>query len=233
MADPLSSALERTAAFANASDDGRPPVFDAGFRTTFEALLKWRRDVRRFRSDPVGEPLIAHLLDMAQYGPSVGNSQPWRWVRVDSEGRRDEIRRNFKRCNAAALASLHGERAETYAKLKLEGLGAAPIQFAVFCDRGTEQGHGLGCRTMPETLDYSVVAMLTTVWLCARSFGLGMGWVSIVEPRDLIRILDVPESWRLVAYLCIGWPIEEHVDPELERNGWQRRLPVSRQTIVR
>ena len=209
------------------------PAFDAGFRTRLQELLAWRRDVRRFRREPVDAALIEHLLDLAQTAPSVGNSQPWRWARVDDAARRAAVRESFASCNADALARLEGDRAETYARLKLEGLSDAPVQFAVFCDRATRQGHGLGCRTMPETLDYSVVAMLTAFWLAARAHGLGLGWVSILDPADVVAALDVPDTWHLVAYLCIGWPAEEHLDPELERHGWQERLPLSRRTLAR
>ncbi len=209
------------------------PCFDAAFRARLEDLIAWRRDVRRFRTDPVEPALIEHLLDLAQAAPSVGNSQPWRWVEVASDRARAAVRRSFASCNAEALAEHDGERAALYARLKLEGLGAAPVQFAVFCDRGTAQGHGLGRRTMPEALDQSVVAMITTVWLVARAHGLGLGWVSILDPDEVARTLDVPADWHLVAYLCLGWPAEEHLDPELERHGWQAREAASRRTLVR
>ncbi len=213
--------------------DLAPPVFDSSFQEQLELLLKWRRDVRRFRRDPVDEDLIGHMLDLAQLAPSVGNSQPWRWVRVETPALRAEIRDNFKTCNAIALADFTGSRAAAYAKLKLEGLEAAPLQFAVFCDTATTQGHGLGRRTMPEMLSYSVAGMLSILWLCARSLGLGMGWVSILDPAKATATLDVPCSWQLVAYLCIGWPVEEHLDPELERQHWQDRCGDSRRVIVK
>ncbi len=74
---------------------------------------------------------------------------------------------------------------------------------------------------MPETLAYSVVGAVQCFWLAARARGLGVGWVSILEPEAVTAILAVPETWRLVAYLCVGHPVEEHRDPELERHGWQ------------
>jgi len=210
-----------------------PPVFDESFRTQLEQLLQWRRDVRRFRSDPVDEALIEQLLDMAQLAPSVGNSQPWRWVRVESSGLRQKVRSDFETCNAAALAGFSGERAEIYAKLKLEGLEKAPVQLVVFCDQDTAQGYGLGRKTMPEMLSYSVAGMLALMWISARSYGLGMGWVSIIDPKKVSALLDVPSSWQLIAYLCLGWPVENHLDPELERHHWQERSPESRKVLIR
>ncbi len=139
----------------------------------------------------------------------------------------------FKQCNAAALDTYTGERAHLYARLKLEGLETAPVQFAVFSDHGTVQGHRLGRETMPETLDHSVVASILTFWLSARAAGLGVGWVSILEPKALRASLDLPSAWGLVAYLCVGLPIEEHLDPELSQDGWQARTAASRDVLRR
>ena len=210
-----------------------PPDFDACFRENLTRLFEWRRDVRRFRVEKVPEAMIDHLLDLAQLSPSVGNSQPWRWVRVESERAREKIRFNFAHCNADALASLGDERARTYAKLKLAGLERAPVQFAVFCDAATAQGHGLGQRTMPEMLDYSVVSAVMTFWLAARAQGLGVGWVSILDPAKAAADLDVPEGWRLIAYFCVGYPEEEHEDPELVRFDWQARTRLGRVVLER
>jgi 5,6-dimethylbenzimidazole synthase len=207
----------------------RSPVFGAEFREQLSQLLEWRRDVRRFRTDPVPQSLVEELLDLAQLSPSVGNSQPWRFFRVETPAKRQAIRDNFLRCNADALAAVNGERALTYAKLKLSGMDAAPLQLAVFCDHSTAQGHGLGIRTMPETLDYSVAGMISCLWLAGRAAGLGLGWVSILDPIEVATTCEAPAGFKLIAYLCIGWPEEEHVDPELARRGWQDRTSVGRE----
>jgi len=209
-----------------------PPRFDDAFRNTLADLIAWRRDVRRFRERPVPRALIDRLLDLAQLSPSVGNSQPWRWVLVDSVEKRAAIRANFVAANAAAQRAQSDERARAYAALKLEGLDRAPVQFAVFCDQATEQGFGLGCHTMPETREYSVAAMVSTFWLAARASGLGVGWVSILDPEQVGHLLETPPSWKLVAYLCVGWPEEEHLDPELERHDWQARTGAGRKVRI-
>jgi 5,6-dimethylbenzimidazole synthase len=176
--------------------------------------------------------LIDHLLDVAQLAPSVGNSQPWRWVRVESTEKRTAIKANFHLCNQKARAVQPDERADTYAALKLAGMDRAPVQFAVFCDRATGQGHGLGRLTMPEMLEYSVVGMITNFWLTARAVSLGVGWVSILDPIQVAETLGTPEIWHFISYLCIGWPEEEHRDPELERYGWQSRGDAGRQVKI-
>lgn len=203
--------------------EAKRPEFDADFQDKLRALIHWRRDVRRFRSDPVPSNTIEDLIALATHAPSVGYSQPWRFVLVEDSARRAAVRANFTQCNAEALAAQAEERAGLYARLKLAGLEDAPVHLAVFSDEGTETGYGLGRRTMPEMLRYSVVTAVYTLWLAARAQGIGVGWVSILDPKDLAKALDVPEAWALVAYLCIGWPEEEHREPELARAGWEQR----------
>ncbi len=203
---------------------GDPPIFDSAFRDRLAKLFAWRRDVRRFKPDPVPSPLIEELVHTAALAPSVGNSQPWCFVSVDTPAAREAVIANFNTCNAAALASYEGERAALYASLKLSGLREAPVHLAVFCDHATEAGFGLGRKTMPDTLDYSAVAAIHTFWLAARARGIGVGWVSILDPAEICRALDVPAEWEPIAYLCVGLPLAEHLDPALERHGCHAQL---------
>jgi 5,6-dimethylbenzimidazole synthase len=202
------------------------PTFDAAFRARFRELVLWRRDVRRFRRDPIPRERIDALLELASHAPSVGLSQPWRFVYVDSPDRRQAVVKSFTDANERALAGYSGEKHTIYATLKLEGLKEAPVHLAVFSDDATQAGSGLGQQTMRETVHYSIVAAVQTLWLGARADGIGMGWVSILDPKVVKRALDVPETWSLVAYLCLGFPVEEHLDPELERHGWEVRADI-------
>ena len=202
---------------------GVPPRFDAAFRAQFAELVRWRRDVRRFRTDPIPPDLVAQLLALASCSPSVGLSQPWRFVLVETPARRAAIRENFAKANKVALDGYAGERRAQYAHLKLEGLSQAPVHLAVCADEGTTQGYGLGRQTMPETVRYSVVAAIQTLWLAARAEGLGVGWVSILDPDEVKVMLDLPSHWSFIAYLCLGWPEAEDDVPELERHGWEQR----------
>ncbi len=188
-------------------------------------LLRWRRDVRQFAVTPLAPAVLDALIAAADLAPSVGLSQPWRFVLVDDSERRAGVKAVFERCNREALACQDGDRAATYAGLKLAGLDQAPCHLVVFVDDDPVQGHGLGRRTMPETPAYSTVMAIHTLWLAARSLGVGVGWVSILDPPAVTAILDVPSSWRLIAYLCLGYPDRESDVPELERAGWERRRP--------
>ncbi len=200
----------------------REPGFDQAFRDQLTSLFHWRRDVRHFQTTPIPEATLDRLLAIARLAPSVGLSEPWRLVRVRSDAGRSAVRHEFLRCNAAALSARGADR-ERYAALKLAGLDRAPCQLAVFADADPAQGRGLGRRTMPETTDYSAVLALHTLWLASRAEGIGLGWVSILDPARITALLDVPRSWRFIAYVCLGWPASEHDTPELERAGWERR----------
>lgn len=197
--------------------------FSPAFREDLADLMRWRRDVRRFRTDPVPEDLLARGLQAFALAPSVGLSEPWRILRVTSSRARAACLANYRDCNARALACQTDDRATTYARLKLSGMAEAPIHLAVFSDETTPKGAGLGAASMPETRAYSVVGAIVHLWLALRAEGLGLGWVSILDPTRLAADLDVPQNWRFIGYLCIGWPEEDDTVPELERAGWETR----------
>jgi 5,6-dimethylbenzimidazole synthase len=199
------------------------PRFDDRFRAQLGALFTWRRDVRHFRPDPVAPETLEGLLELANLAPSVGLSQPWRFVLVDDPARRALVRDSFTGANAKALASQAPDRAAQYARLKLAGLDEAPCHLAVFAEPDPAQGHGLGRASMPETTAYSAVMAVHTLWLAAQAAGLGMGWVSILEPDAVAAALDVPVAWRFIGYFCLGTPLVESDVPELERAGWEHR----------
>jgi len=201
----------------------KAPQFDSEFRERLRDLLKWRRDVRRFKRTKLPEGTIERLIATACLAPSVGLSEPWRFVIVEDETRRAAIRSCFEDCNCAALDMQSPDRAALYARLKLAGLDDAPCQLSVFADRSTAQGGGLGRLTMPETLDYSVVIAIHTLWLAARAEGLGVGWVSILDPVRIATILDVPAHWIFIGHLCVGYPAQDDDTPALERQGWEHR----------
>jgi 5,6-dimethylbenzimidazole synthase len=208
-------------------------AYSDDFIRDLESLFRWRRDVRRFSPDPVPEETFQAILAAAGEAPSVGLSEPWRLVRVDSNAARAAVRRNFSRTNARALEGYSGERAQLYASLKLAGLDEAPIQLAVYADHEDDQGHGLGQITMPETRDYSAVCAVMLMWLAARARGVGMGWVSILDRQQVASALDIPDGWRLIAYLCVGWPVEESPRAELEKSGWEKRHKLSGKLLYR
>ena len=210
------------------------PEFDPEFADRFETLLRWRRDVRHFDPRPLSEAVIQGLLETAALAPSVGNAQPWRFVRIRSLPLRETIVAHVDDVSAKAAMAIHDtERRDRYRALKLHGIREAPELIAVFCDEEPDAGHMLGRTTMPEMLRYSTVMAIHTLWLAARAHGIGLGWVSILEPSVLTALLDVPPQWSLIALLCLGYPLDPSDIPELERRGWQAREPVTVRTLER
>jgi len=192
---------------------------------TLRRILEWRRDVRHFLTDPVDEAVLERLRAAMDRAPSVGNSRPWRVIRVEDAALRAAVRDNFRRCNAAAAADFDAARRDDYLSLKLAGLDAAPVQLAVFTEIDPAAGHGLGRATMPETLRQSTAMAVHTLWLAARVENLGLGMVSILEPRAIETLLDAPPSWEFSAYLCIGYAERDDDIPLLHRAGWQANTP--------
>jgi 5,6-dimethylbenzimidazole synthase len=207
-------------------------IFDDTFRARLLELFVWRRDVRRFRPDPLPPETLERLIHIACLAPSVGLSQPWRFIIVDNPMRRQAIADMFRVCNAEALASYTSDTASHYARLKLSAIEDAPAQLTVFADYTTKMGRGLGRNTMPEMIEYSVVAAVHTMWLAARAEGIGLGWVSILDPSWMAEIVDVPLDWRFIGHLCLGYPELESERPELERAEWEYRT-VSSKAIIR
>lgn len=166
------------------------------------------------------------MLACAALAPSVGNAQPWRFVRLRTPDIREGLAAHVDEQSARAAEHYAGQaRHDHYLSLKLHGLREAPEVIAVFCDEQPEAGRGLGIATMPEMLRYSCVLAIHNLWLAARLRGLGLGWVSIVDPSTVHALLDVPAHWSLIALLCIGYPADLSDIPELEKCGWQPREP--------
>lgn len=207
-------------------DAERPAPFAPAFCAELDRLFRLRRDVRRFRPEPVPEAALREILEAAHRAPSVGLSQPWRFLRIQSQELRETVIASFLRANEAAAEAYRGVQADRYRSLKLAGLREAPEHLLVCAERDPAQGHGLGRVTLPATVRDSAVCAIQNLWLAARARGLGVGWVSILDPAELRGPLAVPEGWDWVAYLCIGWPEAEPETPELERLAWESRRPL-------
>jgi 5,6-dimethylbenzimidazole synthase len=201
--------------------------FDEEERRGVYRAIRERRDVRRgFLPEPMPDELLNRLLDAAHNAPSVGLMQPWRFIVVRNLAVRQAIHNIFLDANQRALAEYEGERRKSYAGIKLEGILEAPQNLCVVCDSQSSRGHRLGRLTMPETAIYSAVCAVQNLWLAARSEGIGVGWVSILEPTRLRQTLKIPEHVTPVAYLCLGYVDAFATEPDLERVGWEKRAPL-------
>lgn len=190
------------------------------YRAIFE-----RRDVRsQFRPDPIPQALLRRVLSAAHHAPSVGFMQPWDFIVVDDLAVRTAVKQMFTRENDRAAANYTGERATLYRSMKLEGILESPLNLCVTCDRSRGGPHVLGRNTIIETDLFSVCLAVQNLWLAARAEGLGVGWVSILAPEELARLLALPEYVHPVAYLCLGYVQEFLPMPELQQKGWRERM---------
>jgi 5,6-dimethylbenzimidazole synthase len=205
--------------------------FNETERTAIYRVIAERRDVRRgFVNEPLPDDLLNRLLAAAHSAPSVGLMQPSRFIVIRDYGIRKAIHQVFEAANKRALGSYAGEQAERYSRLRLEGILEAPQNLCILCDAGSERGHGLGRQTMPQTAIYSTVCAIQNLWLAARSEGVGVGWVSILDPLELCKLLNIPGHLTLVAYLCLGYVEGFASEPDLERFGWEKRADL--RTVV-
>jgi 5,6-dimethylbenzimidazole synthase len=194
----------------------------AVYRAIFE-----RRDCRRFVSTPIANEILGRLLIAAHHAPSVGFMQPWNFIVVRSIDVRRRVKEAFDRTNARAAEMFRDEKGDLYRSLKLEGILESPLNLCVTCDRSRHGPVVLGRTSQPEMDLYSTVCAVQNLWLAARAEGIGVGWVSILEPRDLREILGLPDAVVPVAYLCVGHVPEFGDTPELQRVGWLDRIDLA------
>jgi 5,6-dimethylbenzimidazole synthase len=201
--------------------------FSDAEREAVYRAIRTRRDVRRgFLARPVPDALLQKLLAAAHSAPSVGLMQPSRFIVVRSPSVRREVYDIFERANAHAAASYNGEQRDQYVALKLEGILEASVNLCIVCDPNSARGHKLGRHAMPETALYSTICAIQNLWLAARAEGIGVGWVSILDPDRLRAALSIPSHILPVAYLCVGYVDQFASEPDLERHGWEKRVPL-------
>ncbi|MBV8513835.1 MAG: 5,6-dimethylbenzimidazole synthase [Acidobacteria bacterium] len=209
------------------TEHSKPPVgefTEAEKRGLYRAIYE-RRDVRdHFLSTPIADEVLRKLLEAAHHAGSVGFMQPWSFIVVRSPEVKQGVKALFEQANATASEAFEGERRALYSRMKLEGICEAPVNLCVTCDPTRNGPHVLGRHTIRETDVYSTCCAVQNLWLAARAEGIGVGWVSIFDPRELRALLRIPAHILLVSYLCLGYVTEFLSRPQLETTGWQSRL---------
>jgi nicotinate-nucleotide--dimethylbenzimidazole phosphoribosyltransferase len=190
------------------------------------AVVAARRDVRRYRPDPVPDDVLRRVLAAGHAAPSVGHSQPWRFVVVRDAAVRDRAAVLTDRERLRQAAQMEPDAARRLLDLQLEGVREAPLGIVVCCDRRTPAAGVLGRATFPDADLWSCAAAIQNLWLAARAEGLGMGWVTLFRPEELAGLVGLPDGVATLGWLCLGWPDERPPAPGLERAGWSRRLPL-------
>ncbi|MEV5369931.1 nicotinate-nucleotide--dimethylbenzimidazole phosphoribosyltransferase [Streptomyces albogriseolus] len=191
-------------------------------------VMRERRDIRNgFRSDPIPHEVLLRVLEAAHTAPSVGHSQPWDFVVIRSEETRRRMHELAMRQREAYAKTLPKGRAKQFKELKIEAILDTPVNIVVTADPTRGGRHTLGRHTQPQMAPYSSALAVENLWLAARAEGLGVGWVSFFDEREMVRALDLPEHLEVVAYLCVGYVDEFPDEPELMQAGWSKRRPLS------
>ncbi len=201
-------------------------AFPASERAAAYAVIGARRDVRRFRPDPIPDDVLRRVLGAAHVAPSVGHSQPWRFIVVRDPDIRTRAGLLADRERLRQAAKLEPDAARRLKDLKLEGLREAPIGVVVCCDRRTPAAGVLGRATFADADMWSCAAAIENLWLAARAEGLGLGWVTLFQPDDIAALMHLPAGVVTLGWLCLGWPDERPPEPGLQRAGWSSRLPL-------
>ena len=201
-------------------------AFPKAAREAFYEVLGARRDVRRYRPDPVDPELVRRVLLAAHTAPSVGHSQPWRFIVVSDPATKDRAARMADEQRLRQARQMQPDAARRLLDLQLEGIREAPIGVVVACDRRTAAPGVLGRATFPDADMWSCACAIQNLWLAARAEGLGVGWVTLFEQTELETLIGAPEGVATLGWLCLGWPDERPPAPGLERAGWSRRQPV-------
>ena len=197
-------------------------------RDAIYRVIAERRDVRRgFRPDPVPADVLDRVLTAAHQAPSVGFSQPWDFIVIIDRARRERIAALARRHRDEFAADLPGARARAFDQLKIESILDTPVNIVVTCDPTRGGRHTLGRHAQPQTAEFSSVLAVANLWLAARTEGLGVGWVSFFDERELAAELGLPAHLEVIAYLCVGYVTSFAAEPELATSGWARRRPVS------
>jgi nicotinate-nucleotide--dimethylbenzimidazole phosphoribosyltransferase len=206
-----------------AAEPYEPSVRDAVHR-----VIRERRDIRNgFRSDPIPHDVLLRVLEAAHTAPSVGHSQPWDFVVIRSEKTREKMHELAMRQREAYAKSLPKARARQFRELKIEAILDTPVNIVVTADPTRGGRHPLGRHTQPQMAPYSSALAVENLWLAARAEGLGVGWVSFFDERQMVTELGLPEHLEVVAYLCVGYVDEFPEEPELMQAGWSQRRPLS------
>jgi 5,6-dimethylbenzimidazole synthase len=214
---------------ASRHHNGADHAFTVNERKAVYRAIFERRDVRRnFLPTPIPNKVLTRLLTAAHHAGSVGFMQPWDFVVIRDRSTKRAVKSLFNEVNAQAAARYTGSRATLYRSLKLEGIEEAPVNLCVTCSRRRGGPHVLGRATVRETDLYSTCCAVQNLWLAARAEGIGVGWVSILDHEALKRVVGVPKSVTVLAYLCLGYVAGFEARPDLETVGWRRRIPVGR-----
>jgi 5,6-dimethylbenzimidazole synthase len=202
-----------------------PHRYDETARAAIYRVIHERRDVRHFVRSPIDAETLGRILGAAHAAPSVGLSQPWRFLRITNAELRRQIYQLVQKEREHTADALGGRRDE-FMRLKVEGIQeCGELVVVALLAGGTREVFGR--RTLPEMDLASAACAIQNLWLAARAEGLGVGWVSMFDPRALAELLRFPADARPIAVLCLGHVPAFDPLPRLTLDRWRDARPLA------
>ncbi len=175
-------------------------------------FLRSRRSVRRFKPDPVPDPVIERILTSATYAPSAHNRQPWRFVVVTESAIKsrlgEEMAKEFQQDLAQdGIDPVEIERQITRSKSRLR---AAPVVVVLCMDTTEIDTYPDAKRQQAERTMamQSVAAAGLQLLLAAHAEGLAGTWVCspLFTPKTVQITLNLIETWEPQGMFYLGFP---------------------------
>jgi 5,6-dimethylbenzimidazole synthase len=205
-------------------------TFSNDEKQSFYRVIFSRRDVRKnFLAKSIADKVLYRILLAAHHAPSVGYSQPWNFILIRNNMTRKLIKESFlkERLKSTELIPSEQGRRKKYMDLTLEGILESDLNICITYDHNRFGPFVIGRMTVKQAGIYSVCCAVQNLWLAARVENIGVGWVSIIDNKDLRKILKLPSSIKPIAYLCLGYVREFEDKLDLESSKWLDRMPLN------
>ena len=203
----------------------------------FLKLVRSRRSIRKFTSEPVPDTLVEQVIEAARWAPSGANSQPWEFVVIREQETKDQIASICMK----QMELLHGAELTRPPEMRWPSAARpvakpawrnAPVLILVCGDARVNRSFPLMSYLDRGTSHFvsGLASAFLYMSLAAASLGLGSHWVSQVGhayPSVLIKkLLDIPEDFTLYDMLALGFPAEltkpRVVREREEMTHWER-----------
>ncbi len=178
-------------------------------------LLRKRRNIRRFKPEPIPDEYVDKIIEAARWAPSGANSQPWEFIVVRKQELRDKIIELIKEQHALSSKMEAVREPELRMRLAPPGYVRAPV-FIILCgDTRTKDAYPLYTTLVRGSAIFtsSLASAFLQMALAVTALGLGAQWVSaIANPyvQSLTRdLLGIPREFEIYDMLAVGYPDAE------------------------
>ncbi|HEX3002329.1 MAG TPA: nitroreductase family protein [Methanoregula sp.] len=187
-------------------------------------VIRRRRSIRRYRSDPVRKEDIHKLLDAANRAPSAMNRQQWEFIIVTGK-KIGEMGESFRKIIEEYTKNWETSRMKGSTFSREEFIhfaatyGGAPVVIVVLTD--TAQTEDFRRANLE-----SASAAMENLLLAATALGLGTCWMTgpLQDEKSLRRILAISMDREIVAITPLGYPADFPADPQDQNSGLEKKV---------